>query len=252
MRLADTHASIFESQIQDQIQQHLQSVAYHPPPVVPHKESQFVLPESQALTAPMPMFHPNKYTSLHPHQTALTDDSASPNQSPQVSIPSSMTTRSHHGIVKPNPKYALSIIYSPSIPREPRTTQAAIAHPGWRAAMTEELTALHQNQTWILVPRTPDMHVIGSKWVLKTKLKPDGSLDRLKARVVAKGFHQIDGIDFIEMFSPVVKPSTIRMVITITLVQRWSIRQLDVKNSFLYGFLSEDIFMEQPPGMSDS
>jgi hypothetical protein len=118
--------------------------------------------------------------------------------------------------------------------------------------MTEELTALHQNQTWILVPRTPDMHVIGSKWVLKTKLKPDGSLDRLKARVVAKGFHQIDGIDFTETFSPVVKPSTIRMVITIAHVQRWSIRQLDVKNAFLYGFLSEDIFMEQPPGMSDS
>jgi hypothetical protein len=118
--------------------------------------------------------------------------------------------------------------------------------------MTEELTTLHQNQTWILVPRTPDMHVIGSKWVLKTKLKPDGSLDRLKARVVAKGFHQIDGIDFTETFSLVVKPSTIRMVITIAHVQRWSIRQLDVKNAFLYGFLSEDIFMEQPPGMSDS
>lgn len=116
VRLADTHPSGFESQIQDQKQQHLQSVAYHPPPVVPHEESQFVLPESQALTAPMPMLHPNKHTSLHPHQTALTNDSPSPNQSPQVSIPSSMTTRSHHGIVKPNPKYALSIIYSPSIP----------------------------------------------------------------------------------------------------------------------------------------
>ena len=118
--------------------------------------------------------------------------------------------------------------------------------------MTEELTALHKNQTWILVPRTLDMHVIISKWVLKTKLKPDGSLDRLKARVVAKGFHQIDGIDFIETFSPVVKPSTIRMVIIVALVQRWSIRQLDVKNAFLYGFLFKDIFMEQPPRMSYS
>ena len=85
--------------------------------------------------------------------------------------------------------------------------------------MNEELTALHQNQTWILVPRTFDMYIIGSKWALKTKLKHDGSLDRLKARVVAKGFHQIDGIDFTETFSPMVKPSTIRMVITVALVQ---------------------------------
>jgi hypothetical protein len=210
------------------------------------------MPELDESTPSLHMVQPDDADSLLSPQSALTDDPPSSNQSPQVSFPHSMTTRSHHGIVKPNPKYALSTTYSSSVPREPRSVQAALAHPGWRAAMNEELTALHQNQTWILVPRTSDMHVIGSKWVLKTKLKPDGSLDRLKARVVAKGFHQIDGIDFTETFSPVVKPSTIRMVITVALVQQWSIRQLDVKNAFLYGFLSEDLFMEQPPEMSDS
>jgi hypothetical protein len=61
--------------------------------------------------------------------------------------------------------------------------------------MEEEFAALQLNQTWTLIPRTPDLHIIGSKWVFKTKLKPDGSLDRLKARVVAKGYYQIDGID---------------------------------------------------------
>jgi hypothetical protein len=65
------------------------------------------------------------------------------------------------------------------------------------------------------------MHIIGSKWVFKTKLKSDGSLERLKARVVAKGYHQIDGLDYTETFSPVVKRSTIRLIITIALVHHW-------------------------------
>jgi len=74
--------------------------------------------------------------------------------------------------------------------------------------MDEELEALHKNQTWKLVPHTSDMHVIGSKWVFKPKLKPNGSLDRLKARVVAKGYHQVDGLDYTKTFSPVIKPRT--------------------------------------------
>jgi len=135
-----------------------------------------------------------------------------------VSIPHHMTTRSQRGITKPNPKYALNSIISASIPREPRTVRSTLVHPGWKAAMEDELTSLHQNQTWQLVPRTKDMHIIGSKWVFKTKLKSDGTLDRLKARVVTKGYHQIDGLDYTETFSPVVKPGTIRLIIFIALV----------------------------------
>lgn len=95
------------------------------------------------------------------------------------------------------------------------------------------------------------MHVIGSKWVLKPKLKPDGTLDRLKARSVAKGYHQIDDIDYIDTLSPVIKPGTIRVVLSLALVRKWDIRQLDVKNAFLHGVLTEVIYMEQPPGMVD-
>jgi hypothetical protein len=85
--------------------------------------------------------------------------------------------------------------------------------------MEEELAALHQNKIWSLVPCNPLMNVISSKWVFKTKLKHDGSLDRLKAQVVAKGFHQIDGVDYTGIFSPIVKPGTIHMIITIALVK---------------------------------
>ncbi|RVW62417.1 putative mitochondrial protein [Vitis vinifera] len=139
-----------------------------------------------------------------------------------------MITRSQRGIIKPNPKYALtSTTNSTSIPREPHNIRAALAHPGWKAAMDEELQALHTNKTWVLVPRTSDMHVIGSKWVFKPKLKPDGSLDRLKARVVAKGYHQVDGLDYTETFSPVIKPGTIRMkTYTWNNLQEWLISNI--------------------------
>jgi hypothetical protein len=95
------------------------------------------------------------------------------------------------------------------------------------------------------------MHVIGSKWVFKPKLKPNGSLDHLKAQVVAKGYHQVDGLDYTETFSPVIKLGTIRMVITIALVKKWRMRQLDVKNAFLYSLISENKYVKQPPGMAD-
>nr|KYP49972.1 Retrovirus-related Pol polyprotein from transposon TNT 1-94 [Cajanus cajan] len=162
-----------------------------------------------------------------------------------------MVTRSQRGIVKPNPKYALLSTSSENIPRNPHNIRSALSHPGWKAAMGEELEALHKNQTWKLVSRTSNMHVISSKWVFKSKLKPDGSLDLLKARVVAKGYHQVDGVDYIEAFSPIIKPGTIRLIITVALVQKWHIQQLDVKNAFLHGVLSENIYMEQPPGMAD-
>jgi hypothetical protein len=87
--------------------------------------------------------------------------------------------------------------------------------------------------------------------VFKTKLKLDGSLDRLKACVVAKRYHQIDGIDYTKTFSLVVKAGTIRMIISTTLILRWPIRQLDLKNAFLYGNITKDIY-RQPLGMADS
>jgi hypothetical protein len=83
-------------------------------------------------------------------------------QPPQDLPMHSMATRSQHGIVKPNPKYALIITPSADIPRNPHNIRSALAHPGWKAAMYEELEALHKNQTWKLVPRTPNLHVIGS------------------------------------------------------------------------------------------
>jgi hypothetical protein len=94
-------------------------------------------------------------------------------------------------------------------------------------------------------------NVISGKWIFRHKLHPDGSLARYKARWVVRGFNQQAGVDYGDTFSPVVKPTTIRLVLSITTSQNWAIHQLDVKNAFLHGELRETVFCQQPSGFSD-
>lgn len=135
---------------------------------------------------------------------------------------------------------------------EPTSFTVANKSPEWRVAMAHELNALAQNNTWILVPPPPNQHVVGCKWIYKVKRKADGSIERHKARIVAKGFTQEVGIDYHETFSPVVKPTTIRVVLSLATSHQWSIRQLDVNNAFLHGDLQEQVYMAQPPGFVNS
>lgn len=170
---------------------------------------------------------PSLSTSTHvesPHEV-IPNVSSEPPGSLEVSESphQRMVTHSQLGIHKPNPKYALTIVRQ-DIPRVPHSVKSALSHTGWRAAMQEEMDALHHNNTWQLVPRDRTMHVIGFKWVLKPKLKSDGTLDRLKAHVVAKGYLQLDGVDYIDTFSPLIKPGTIHLVLTIALVRQCDIR----------------------------
>lgn len=96
-----------------------------------------------------------------------------------------MITRAKVGITKPNPRYVL-LTHKVEFP-EPRTVAEALRHPGWNGAMSEEMVNCKEAGTWTLVPITLDMHVLGSRWVFRTKLNADGTLDKLKGRVVAKG-----------------------------------------------------------------
>jgi hypothetical protein len=101
---------------------------------------------------------------------------------------------------------------------------------------------------WHLVPPQKGQNIIGCKWVYKTKRKQDGSLDRYKACLVAKGFKQRYDIDYEDTFSPVVKAVTIRIVLSIAVSRGWSLWQLDVQNAFLHGDLEEEVYIQQPPG----
>jgi histone deacetylase 1/2 len=113
--------------------------------------------------------------------------------------------------------------------------------------MANEHQALVNNGTWSLVPRPPRANVVTGKWIFRHKFHSDGSMARRKARWVLRDFSQRLGIDYDETFSPVVKPSTIQLVLHITVSSSWPICQLDVKNAFLNGTLDEVVYCQEPP-----
>lgn len=109
--------------------------------------------------------------------------------------------------------------------------------------MQEEYDALIKNNTWTLVPSPSYRNIIGCKWVFRIKRHSNGTISRYKARLVAKGFHQKLGFDYQETFSPIVKPTTIRTILSYAVTQNWPLRQLDVNNAFLNGTLEEEVYM---------
>jgi len=118
--------------------------------------------------------------------------------------------------------------------------------------MSAEYNAFVSNGTWELVCPMTATNIVGCKWIFRIKRNSNGSVDRYKARLVAKGFHQRPCVDYLETFSPVIKPTTIRLVLSLAVASRWSLRQLDINNAFLQGSLSETVFMAQPSGFIDS
>ena len=110
--------------------------------------------------------------------------------------------------------------------------------------MCDEFYALLHTRTWNLVPHASTMkNVIRCKWVFCVKHNPDDSVSLYKARLIAKGFHQQPSIDYQETFSPVIKPTTIRVVLSLVLSHDWHVHQLDVNNAFLHGHLMEEVYM---------
>ncbi|RVW98087.1 ATP synthase subunit beta, chloroplastic [Vitis vinifera] len=130
----------------------------------------------------------------------------------------------------------------------PKTVTEALNHPGWKNSMLEEIHALEDNHTWKLVDLPQGKKVVGCKWVFVIKVNPDGSVVRLKARLIARGYAQTYGVDYSNTFSPIAKLNSVRLFISIAASQQWMIHQLDIKNAFLHGDLEKEVYMEQPPG----
>ncbi|GJU65023.1 ribonuclease H-like domain-containing protein, partial [Tanacetum coccineum] len=126
---------------------------------------------------------------------------------------------------------------------EPTCYEEAILENNWIDAMNDEIEALNKNHTWDITDLPANRKAIGNKWIWKIKYKANGEIDRYKARLVAKGFNQKEGIDFDEIFSPVVKMSNVRCVIALSVTNNLPLFELDVNNAFLYGDLDEEINM---------
>ena len=114
--------------------------------------------------------------------------------------------------------------------------------------MDKEIEALEVNNTWTLTPLPLGKSVIGYKWVYRVKYLPNGTIERYKARLVAKCFTQKYGLDYSETFFPVAKLVSVRIVLSLAAVKGWFLHQMDVNNAFLHGELLEDVDMCLPPG----
>jgi hypothetical protein len=134
----------------------------------------------------------------------------------------------------------------------PKDATEALAHLGWREAMEDELRSIYKNNTWDLVPLPHNKKAISTKWVFRVKTNVHGSIAKLKACLVVKGFQQKEGQDYKESFALVVKWNTLRSIVSLAGHHGWDILHLDVKTAFLNGVIEEDIYVCPLPGFESS
>lgn len=127
-----------------------------------------------------------------------------------------------------------------SMIQEPKSYSEAKDDVAWVEAMKAEITAMEENQMWEVIELPTGKKPIGYKLVYKVKHKVDGTIDGCKARLVAEGYHQVEGIDL-------AKVVTVRILLALAVAHTWSLHQLDINNAFLHGYLDE-VYMQAPKG----
>ncbi|GJS03246.1 retrovirus-related pol polyprotein from transposon TNT 1-94 [Tanacetum coccineum] len=134
---------------------------------------------------------------------------------------------------------------------EPKNVNEALGDESWIVAMQEELNQFIANDVWELVPQPKNMTIIGTKWVFRNKLDENGVVSRNKARLVAQGYNQQEGIDYDETYAPVARLESIRILLAYACALDFKLFQMDVKSAFLNGFINEEVYVAQPPGFID-
>jgi hypothetical protein len=134
---------------------------------------------------------------------------------------------------------------------EPRNVEAALDEDCWKQAMKAELESIEQNKTWEYAVLPKDHKAIGLKWVFKVKKDPARNVVKYKARLVVKGYAQVHGIDYDEVFAPVARMETVKVLLALAAQGEWEVHHMDVKSAFLNGNLQEEVYVHQPPGFSD-
>ena len=131
---------------------------------------------------------------------------------------------------------------------EPTTFAEAEQEDCWRHAMLDELASINDNATWTLTTLPAGHRAIGLKWVFKVKKDEHGAIVKHKARLVAKGYVQREGVDFEEVFAPVARLESVRLILALAAHRGWEVHHMDVKSAFLNGDLNEEVYVSQPPG----
>lgn len=186
---------------------------------------------------------PSPSTHCQSHESSSSNESSPP--APALHTPPPVTN-THHMLTRAKTGHLKPRVFLTHM--EPTSVKSAMAIPQWVSAMKDEYETLTRNGTWTLTELPPNRKAIGCKWVYRIKENADGTINKYKARLVAKGYNQLPGTDFGETFSPVIKPATIRILLTLMLTHNWQIQQIDINNAFINGKLEEDIYMLQPPG----
>lgn len=151
----------------------------------------------------------------------------------------------HDNLLEEEPQVSLALFISNV---DPVSFNEAVKEEKWQEAMKIEIQAIERNQTWELVTLPSYAKRIGVKWVYKTKFNEQGKVEKCKARLVAKGYSQTTGVDYNEVYAPVARWDTIRILLAMAAQRGWCVYQLDVKSVFLYGVLEEEIYVDQPEG----
>lgn len=131
---------------------------------------------------------------------------------------------------------------------EPSTYDEDTSQQCWKDTMMEEYESIMKNDVWEIVPRPDRKSVVTSKWIFKIKHVVDGSIEKYKARFVARVFSQKEGVDYDETFAPVARYTSIKTIIALASTMRWRLHQMDVKTAFLNREIEEEVYVEQPDG----
>ena len=186
------------------------------------------------------------------HQN-FSDDS--PSSSRRDFSPPNRKTRSTDDILLTAPyadiEYSAIVEVCFSSSEKPALFEEAAKNSEWREAMEEEIQMIEKNKTWSLVQRPVDKNVVSVKWIYRLKTDANGNVVRHKARLVARGFAQQYGVDYLETFAHVSRHETIRLLLAVAAQRKWKLFQLDVKSAFLNGKQEKEIHVEQPLGFEE-
>ena len=129
---------------------------------------------------------------------------------------------------------------------DPVYFEEEIQDENWEDAMNQEIDAIRRNETWGLVKLPENKKALGVKWIYRTKLKQNWEVQKYKAKLIVKGYKEKFGVDYEEVFIPVTRLETVRLLSTLAAKNDWKVHQMDVKSAFLNGYLEDKVYVEQP------